>query len=151
MRKEKCVYVLAENWCRLLRRKLINLDEKCNCFSPYLHFSSVPTDTCVFKLVPMPGMVHVPVVSHCGSRDRKIAWAQGIGGQLWQAPPSEKSKGLLSEQPERPVAGTASWSPCVVRPAAIRRCPDAHCPWACIVPARVFKKTLVLLSEIIEK
>lgn len=109
MRKEKCVYVLAENWCRLLRRKLINLDEKCNCFSPYLHFSSVPTDTCVFKFVPMPGMVHVPVVSHCGSRDRKIAWAQGIGGQLWQAPPSEKSKPLSSNRVCWPSSLRGQW------------------------------------------
>lgn len=35
------MYVSAENWCGLLRRKLINLDDNFKCFSPYLHFNSV--------------------------------------------------------------------------------------------------------------
>lgn len=72
---------------------------------------------------------------------------------------SKQQQGLLAEQPKRPVAGAGSESlcRCCLQPLGDVQTHTAGClkggvsPSMHSVPARVFKKALILLSEIIEK
>lgn len=103
----KKMYVLAENWHGLWRRKLIDLYESWNCLNPclYRYFCFQK-----YTLARRGGMCLL--VSYSG--DRRIVWAQGLGGQLWhlflrETKACMQKPGLTAEGPQSPrSAGSAS-------------------------------------------
>lgn len=153
----KKMYVLAENWHGLWRRKLIDLYESWNCLNPCLYRYFCFQN---YTLARRGGMCLL--VSYSG--DRRIVWAQGLGGQLWhlflrETKACMQKPSLTAEGPQSPrSAGSASpyrrWTLQTHSEGGMRVWVSKGLwgsPHMRSTPARVFTRALALLSEMIGK